>query len=249
MPWRNVFVADCNGGMHLMANTPIEMNFNWQTPKLVMDNAMLIVKEAARKACPALDHHDFVNFIIPSFQFGLKFVESEEKRKKLESAFLAKCPNLAGGGFEKLVGMDDHDKKDHNDVRDVFRKVLPASCTYDQYATGNGCGAGLKLPLLGIELQLIAHKCGDNHLLPYGRLQCRGPGCEDLLKPCNTDADCGGASNDQVKCFDMIEQGKDLTSENMFEAFAKSDILLDKNDNYTSTFCSKVYPKEGMLGE
>ena len=104
----------------------------------------------------------------------------------------------------------------------MLRQVLPASCIYDQCVTGNGCGAGLKLPLLGIELQIIAHKCGDNHLLPYGHMQCRGPGCEDLLKPCSTDADCGAStSNNQVNCFNMIEQG------NMFKAFAKSGIWLD----------------------
>ena len=65
MTARNLFVADCEGGVHVLAGTPYEMIANLTSGKMLIDYVRAAVYEEAKRACPAMTADDFIEFVMP----------------------------------------------------------------------------------------------------------------------------------------------------------------------------------------
>jgi hypothetical protein len=211
MEWKNIFVSDCEAGVHLAPNSPLEMNMNGQTIKMAINVFENGIKIAAQKGCPDLTDDDFMDWIMPNLQWGLKYTLNAEDRKTNRDKFVAKCPNLSKGGFDHLLGLyKDGTESDDGDVDQLAktaRDQLPTSCTHERFMT-DGCAMAIKLPSLGVEFQMTIAKCGSGTVIPFAKVQCRGDGCVDLWKPCDADADCGGSANTAVVCTPIAVSGQ-----------------------------------------
>eukprot|EP00935_MAST-01C_sp_MAST-1C-sp1_P000892 g892.t1 len=256
MDWTNIFVADCNAGVHIFPNTPAEMNMNGDMVKMALDSMEGVIMTAAKKACPSISNDDFHDWMVPNLQWALKNSLPRDKEQEMRDAFARKCPKLASGGLDFLIGIRKQEARDttiNEETASQIRSILPTTCTYDRYAEGTGCGMAFKLDSLDIEIRGVATKCPNSAIMPFGKIQCRGDGCADIGKPCDVDADCGGADNPAVVCTPMFERGK-LSNQDMFEGMADTDLFLKKADKsrWSMTqddFCGKVFPgSEGALG-
>ena len=149
---------------------------------------------------------------------------------------------------------DDHDEDSESAWEELthderWDAIFPASFTYQRYKNGRGMGFQIPIPELQIKIQTVVAKC-PNSLLPYFSLQCAGDGCMDLLKPCNNDADCGGASNTAVKCYKLLKP-EDLDAKTMFEGMAETDMIFSKEDPgrfNADSVCRQQYGRDGILG-
>ena len=230
MEMTNLFTADCEGGVHMMAGTALEFNVNAATPKMLLDYGYAVMLEEAKRACPEITTDEFELYVVPSLPMLLKQAQDNDQGH----SFKNKCPNLKV--IERVVDYDD-----------TSNDILPPSCTYERYRDGHGCGIGFALTSLDVEIEATVAKCPSSSM-PFVKIQCRGEGCVDAGKPCNSDDECGGSGNSQMKCFRMMSDDT-MDASKMYTKVAEVATLMGPNPpSYSSSFCSSIYGDKGMLG-
>merc|ERR1719473_1104337 len=112
----------------------------------------------------------------------LKHTQSFKDQFSEWQAFKSKCPALKT--FDTLVGFPETQTEAEQESDPLLDDVLPPSCTYGRYISGQGCGLGMKITSLDIEIEATVSKCPSSPV-PFVKVQCRGDGCIDVGKICN----------------------------------------------------------------
>ena len=97
-----------------------------------------------------------------------------------------------------------------------------------------------------MDIRFVIKKCPKGGVLPFVNIECAGDGCFDIGKPCDNDQDCDG-DNQQVVCTPITKENE-FTQNEIFDALADTDILLDEEDKdmdptTKNTFCKNKFPK------
>ena len=205
MVWKDLFVSDCKGGVHILPNTPLEMNGNKETLDLFIDFALDELYETMTCACPTLTKNDFKAFVMPSLEMVLSAGRGSDY-----ADFQAAADNFESvrPSYSDPLKILDHSKQTFKELGDEIRNMFPPSCTYDRYVAGKGCAFQFPIKAFDVKIKAIIAQCPST-FLPFVNIQCSGPGCEDLGKPCQDfpsgGNDCGGPGNTAMTCHKVAE--------------------------------------------
>jgi hypothetical protein len=86
MDGKEIFVHDCKGGVHVAVGTPLEMNANVQTLKLITDKVSAMFYERATCMCPGLTKEDHLRFVQPSVEMLLGLFQGSSHKFGLQEA-------------------------------------------------------------------------------------------------------------------------------------------------------------------
>jgi len=213
--WKEIFTMDCNGGIHILdSSLPIgsKLSFLNSTFNLAVDK----IREAVNCKCA-------IPSMLSEIEFQRRFVPG-----------VSAALNMALGP-NKLV--DDTDTCDLSnfahtlDDINFFTFDLPSTCTLETWEAGNPCMLQYNMPLeFDASLQLAVDHC-PNSYLPYISVTCSGNGCDNYLKPCSFDEDCGGS----LKCNVLHTSTTSQFFSDMFSAF-QDMYIYDSQDIYPGCY-------------
>ena len=91
MEWKQLFVHDCNDGLHLLTDTPLAMNMNGQSLKLISEPIAEMLYERATCMCPGLTKAEHLRFILPSIEMLLGLSQGDSYKLGLQAAANQVC--------------------------------------------------------------------------------------------------------------------------------------------------------------
>lgn len=174
--WKELFTMDCSGTFHIF-DSSIPLAFNVPVLNNTLNSGVKYVREAVNCKCP----------------IGTDLSEKEYERRFVPGMTAAiNIFNAAGPKIEDTTTCPlSKFKRTLNSV-DFMKINLPTTCTLERWEAGEPCLIQYALPThFDAKLQFAAAKCGSS-VLPYVSITCSGTGCDYYLKPCKSNADCGG---------------------------------------------------------
>lgn len=202
--WQDMFVFDCARSVHFMpTNNLVSSGMFGGGLKydVLIEGAFSLIREKAKCHCSSLSEAELDESFTMNWANVLRVFAGDDE------------PDFGQCEFDFAIDY----------LSEVANVAFPETCSYLDYLQGEPCTFALDLgDVLDVELQFTFATCSGNSplgvSLPYFSVTCGGDLCEDLGRPCATNADCEGGD----ECFPL---GDDFTS-GMADVFSEmADIM------------------------
>jgi hypothetical protein len=248
-PHYSISVLDCNGGLHLLPDHPLEMNVNLRGFVKTLNFAADEIRSRARcaasgvPACAAaLTEEVMLRHFIPSFPMLLNYLAPLRAKETLPDECQAHAPGQSNTPIFGRTFWDD--SAISTILSNVFNMsslrisqywLPPRTCTYERYVLGDAaCSLSINEPLTNANFQVGIHQC-PNSIVPYISVSCVGPVCDSFMLPCSSTV-AGAAAADEcdsvatgLSCRALSHFGEDwdMTSWDQFAYFLNNVGLAD----------------------
>jgi hypothetical protein len=176
-PWNEIFVFDCEGNVHLFPSNDIITTSVKTYARTAANFIGDLIIEKVQCHCTDLTD-DLAEKYFQPFRFQT-ILEGLER---------------SVGQYDYSEGIeacgDDSFNFAFPSVYDEIQLNLPSSCSVEEWENNGECHFQFQLNT-GLDFEFAFAQCDDtSERLPFISVSCSGDECDQLLRPCDEDADC-----------------------------------------------------------
>jgi hypothetical protein len=185
--WTELLLLDCTGQLTI---APSLVNARVRLFSEPITEVLKEIKNRLVCECGAANEEEFKFRFTPNL--GPVIHNIEYPNYPIPNNMKSWCPSIPG--FYQDLNMTDI-------VGDSM--VLPMSCSYLKWMSGEGCKMSIVMGGSDVQFQLATKQCSN--YLPYVSVTCAGSDCEKFAYPCSSDANCGS----NLQCVDPFTYEND----------------------------------------